>query len=272
MAIGFTVVEAGNGQWFISKPLLDSPAAAAGLQEWDEIISIEGREVRHIPRAEEHDVLYRLEFAKKGSTIHLRIARMNFGEKEMTIVVNPPAAAAPSSAIVTSEMRDGIGILRIHSWSMRLTTESFYKELRQLLTKNPNALVLDLRRPIGTAIAKDQIPRQNGDILAAFVPKGTHYGIQTQNNGKIRTSINLQTEMDPLLAPGSLPIIALTHRADVYPTQSIAGLIFQYAGGKILVETAPNTYGSTGLDEYNHRNDPPGVEDPALEEAIRRVR
>ena len=170
-------------------------------------------------------------------------------------------------------MRNQIGIVRIRYWDMQSTAKSFYAELRLLLAKKPKALVLDLRHPDDIAVTKDQILLLNGQILAAFVDKGTKYGTQTQSSGKSQTVVNLYTEIDPLVAPGTLPIVVLTHTGDLYPTERIAGLFALYASAKTLLESdgIPGSSGNN-LDVYEHRNDPPGVVDPALEEAMHRAR
>jgi membrane-associated protease RseP (regulator of RpoE activity) len=289
--VGFQIIEAGHGQWFVNGLAPDSPAYKAGIRPGDEIVAINGREVRHITRDEEKTVQESITFAKKGTEIRLHIARINAGEKDITILVEefqiPTERTLDTSvSLVTSELRGTVGILRVSLWKPKETTKAFREELKKLIAQKPRVLVLDIRRPQQNSIEPAQVIHQNGEILSAFVPIGTMYGdsnveptqvspsVLQFTGGNSKSYTKFYTSLTPVLQINQIPSIVLFYEADYYRTQKLAFLLRDKAWFKTLMEVEPLPTGVSRATVFNpdvFEGKPGTAGDPPLEEAIRRV-
>lgn len=134
-----------------------SPAAVAGIQTGDTIVSIDGEDTTGKAPL---DVLILLDGGEEGSNADIRVRRP--GVSGAVSVTLNRSAYTPAN-LQTQVRPDGIGYIRIHEWSTRVT-----KQLRDAIARfdkgNVKKWIIDLRgNPGGVAGA---------DAISLFVPDG----------------------------------------------------------------------------------------------------
>ena len=122
-----------DGQIFVLEVLRDSPAERAGLQEGDIITAVDGVTCR------DSSVDYVADLVKGKEGTEVRISLIRMGQSmELT------AIRALIGTTVTSEVRDGIGILKINSFGDK-TDEELGNHLKYLADNNVTRYIIDLR-------------------------------------------------------------------------------------------------------------------------------
>jgi carboxyl-terminal processing protease len=148
-------IRVADGKAYIDKPINDSPAMRAGLQQNDEIVAIDGEEVAVLIAGADVNQATTRVAAKvrgpKGSAVSLTIRR---GDAAPFQVVIEREAVVVSS--VNSQMLDnGLAYIQITDFKAS-TTADFDAALNDLLARRPTGMILDLRNNPGGYLAPAQ--------------------------------------------------------------------------------------------------------------------
>src|SRR5262249_33793419 len=127
-------------------PFLNSPAAAAGVQDGDVLLAINHAPVEINQQADSVDQMLRGE-VKNGNGVEITIRKSNSGE-EKTVFVPFAVINVPSVIWRTLEDNPQIGYVQIIIFTSR-TPEELKTALQDLRQKQIAAVVLDLRNNSG---------------------------------------------------------------------------------------------------------------------------
>ncbi len=143
-----------------------SPAAKAGLQTGDYVRSIDGTPTRDMSVFEGS----RLMRGQAGSKVVLTVIRGNAAEPhELTLVRETPAAVAPSSRLIGTD----VGYVRISSFRQDVAPE-LKKQLDELSKSGARSFIVDIRRtaegPVENGIAAARLFVKSGTLTAGGGP------------------------------------------------------------------------------------------------------
>lgn len=155
-----------DGQIFVLEVLRDSPAEKAGIQEGDIITAVDGVTCRE----SSVDFVADLVKGQEGTTVRVSIDRMG---KPIELT----AVRAVIGTTVSSEVKDGIGILRINSFGDQ-TGEELGNHLEYLADNKVTRYIIDLRNNGGGyAQTLDK-------MCAYFMNNGEIVMIEEDRNGR----------------------------------------------------------------------------------------
>lgn len=202
-------IEVGKENGFITiiSPIDDTPAAKAGLQSGDVILSIDGESMENKTLSEAIDRMR----GEAGTPITLEIGRS--GESQ-PFEVDLERANIPVKSTRERLLAPGIGYLRISQFQ-RKTHEDVAKSLDKLLESGElSGLVLDLRN-------------NPGGVLQASVGVADHFldgGLVVYTEGRIDDAAAEYeaTEGDRL---NGAPIVVLINRGSASASEIVAGAL-----------------------------------------------
>jgi carboxyl-terminal processing protease len=206
----------------ITKPIPGSPAEKAGLQQGDQIIAVDGKDVTSLlPETVRQKVL-----GPEGTTVKLTIQRPG-QTAPFDVQLTRATIVIPS---VTSKMlANNIAYIQITTFG-DTTSKDFHDQLAVLMAQNPKGLILDLRDNLGgvlgTAIA----------VGSEFIPSGV---IVSEKDG---TSKITPHEATPggLATNKNLPMIVLVNAYSASASEIVSGALQDTGRAKLLGVT---TYG-----------------------------
>jgi carboxyl-terminal processing protease len=127
-------------QLMIIAPLPDTPAEKAGLKAGDKILAIDGEDTTDMAL----DYAVSIIRGEKGTTVVLNIWRDDW-EKPQDISIVRGVIEVSS---VKWEMKDNLAYIHINHFNQD-TEEKFNQAINELITKNPQGIILDLRNNPG---------------------------------------------------------------------------------------------------------------------------
>ena len=146
-------VEITDGEEYttVVKVYENSPAEKAKVKVDDQIIKVDGKDVKNLPGSE----LAKLIKGKKNTKVIITVLR-NGKEKEISITRDVIELESVTSSIMTYEDKD-IGYIKISSFAAN-TYSQFYKALKALEVKKIDSLIIDVRdNPGGQLLQTKQI-------------------------------------------------------------------------------------------------------------------
>jgi carboxyl-terminal processing protease len=215
-----TYLRITDGRAFLYKPLKDGPAYLAGLRQDDEIVAVDGEPVTTIGAGLDSNAIAVKVSAKlrgpEGTTVVVTIRRASDGAvSDMPLVRRD--VVVPS---VETQMFDGdVAYLRIAEFR-GTTTKEFDTALAGLLSKQPRAMILDLRNNPGGLLGSAQ------EVLGRFYTGVALY--QDDGAGAMR---ELQTTPGSTSVP-AIPLVILVNSGSASASEIVAGA---------LEERRPNT-------------------------------
>jgi carboxyl-terminal processing protease len=155
-------IRISDGKAYIDKPLKDSPALVAGLQENDEIVQVDGVAIAPlIAGLDMNEAIVKVSAkirGPKGTTVKLTIHRASSDQAFDVAIVRAQVLIGS----VTSQMLDGrLAYIQISEFKAT-TTQEFDAALRSLLPQQPKGIILDLRNNPGGYLTNAQ------DVLGRF--------------------------------------------------------------------------------------------------------
>ena len=218
-------VEDRSGVLVIVSPLPGSPAEKAGLKPNDEILSVNGVSLAGLSY---EDAVENVR-GPKGSVAKLHIRRngteMDFDVTRDTIRIED----------LEISYQGGIAIVELHQFG-QLTNDEFRSRMEEVSSKNPTALILDLRSNPGGLLHAASV------VVSAFLPKDSVYSTIITSGGETTKET---TELDQIF-PTSLPVIVLVNKGSASASEIVAGALQDAKRATLVGE---KTYGKGTVQE-----------------------
>ena len=205
-----------------------SPAMKAGLKIGDEIIKVDD----HILKNESSYDLSKLLKGLSGTTVKIAVKRNN---KELQVELKREEITI-SSIPYHAEVKDGIGYIKVHSFTREVTKE--FQEALQDLKNNQacNALIIDLRGNPGGLLL------ESIDMVNLFTKKGEKV---VETKGKVEEWNKVYRNMNKPLDL-EIPVVVLVDRKSASASEIVSGslqdmdravIVGESTFGKGLVQT-----------------------------------
>lgn len=214
----------------IIAPLPGTPAEHAGLMPGDAILKIDDKETTGMS-VEEAVKLIR---GERGTKVTLNIFRISQKKPPFDVSIQRDIIQVKS---VTWEMATGtrrIAIVKISNFSQD-TTSSFRDAVREILTKDPQGLIVDLRNNPGGYLESAV------EIASEWV--GKEIVVKERRQGKIIEEMRGET----LARLHQIPTIILINQGSASASEIVAGAL-QDTGRARLV--GMKTFGKGSVQEY----------------------
>lgn len=198
----------------IVSPMPGSPAEKAGLKTGDQVIAIDGEDMTGI----DGELVRKRVLGPRGSTVILTIRRSGV-EEPFDLKVTRASIVVPT--IESKMLEDNLAYVRLYTFGDS-TARDLRKALRDLMSKNPDGLILDLRNNGGgylnTAI----------EVVSEFIPNGVVM-YEEYGNGDRETfnakSGGLATK---------IPLIVLVNEGSASASEIVAGAIQDRERGQLV--------------------------------------
>lgn len=242
-AFNETHLIAGIGVYFVIRgdsiyltPLRDSQALKAGLQRGDELLEVDGYSVVGRTTSEAKTAIA----GKPGTFIKLKIRRK---DKNRVIFVERALMRLPNvSAQVVESLGARMGWIRIETFSDMKACERLEQGLRDLLAKDIQGLILDLRGNRGGFVSQAQC------IAGLFMGKKLLYSQQKISSAKPEEKQQKYATRDSIIPP-TLPVVTLVDASSASCSEMVAGALQDHMRSWILGES---TYGKATIQESSH--------------------
>jgi carboxyl-terminal processing protease len=202
----------------IISPMPGSPAEKAGLQPGDQVVKIDGEDMTGI----DGDLVRQRVLGPKGSTVTLTIKREGV-EEPFDVKLTRASIVVPT--IDTKILDNNIAYIRLYTFGDS-TAADLRKALKDVMAKNPDGLILDLRYNGGgylnTAI----------DVASEFIPDGVimyeeygdgHRDTLSAHSGGLATKV---------------PMVVLINEGSASASEIVAGAIQDRGRGKLVGVTS----------------------------------
>ncbi len=217
-------------------PLPESPAEKAGVKAGDKILAVDGKEVYGWSLDE---VVNKIR-GRKGTPVKLIILSTGASApRDVTIIRDTIVVKSVTWKIVD----DDIAYLKISSFAED-TAEGFEQAVRQIILKNPRALILDLRNnpggflDSGVRIASEWIPK--GTIVLEKFSDG--HQEDYISNGKHRLA--------------DIKTVVLVNQGSASASEIVAGALQDYGKATVVGE---KTFGKGSVQDYEQMTDGSGL-------------
>jgi len=210
------VLLARDGQFYIREVFPDSPAASAGLREFDRIAKINGVATA----GQTSDEVTELVRGPAGTSITLSVDRPNV-DTPLEFSVTRRPIRVPG---LTSHMLDGgIGYVKIYEFVPGVSA-ALRDAIFTLRRSGLRGLVIDLRGNPGGLV--DELR----DISAAVLPQSSPILQMTRRNGRTQ----LLETLEPPILPPSVPIATLVDEGSASASELLASALQEQGRGVII--------------------------------------
>ncbi|MGD9201396.1 MAG: S41 family peptidase [Chitinispirillia bacterium] len=205
----------------VMTPISGTPASRAGIQSGDQIIQIDSKNTEGITIDEAVAILR----GEPGSDVNLKINRK--GESKLLEFTITRDVISIKSVPYYGVLDNNIGYLRLTTFSQEASDE-VEKNIKKLLKKNIEGLVLDLRHnPGGLLPQAIEVSEKFLDRKSLVV--STRGRVSTQNK-------DFHASANPIL-PKDIPLVILVNSASASASEIVAGAIQDWDRGVILGDT-----------------------------------
>lgn len=200
----------------IISPFPDSPAEKAGLLPGDQVVAIDGEDMKGIvAEAARNKVL-----GPKGTTVHLSILR----EGEEKLLEFDIVRAKITLKSSTGKMLDNdIAYIQITTFGEK-TTPELVAALTELMAKNPKGIILDLRNNGGgylqTAV----------EVTSQFVGDGVVLYEEYGDNSRKTFEVN----SGGLATDTQIPMVVLINEGSASASEIVAGALQDHGRAKLV--------------------------------------
>jgi carboxyl-terminal processing protease len=208
---------------FLLSPYPDSPAQAAGIEDGDVLLAVNGTPVENTEQQDSVDQKMRGE-VKEGSGVEIKVQHLDGTELTKFIefaVINVPSVLW---RVVPEDER--IGYVQILRFTNR-TPEELKQGLTELQAANIEALILDLRGNTGGLL------EESIQVASAFIPDGVIAYERSRDNERALESRGGSLSAD-------IPLVVLVNKNTASASEIVAGAIRDRQRGILLGQ---NTYG-----------------------------
>ncbi len=224
--IGAYVDTTGDYLTIIS-PMPGSPAEKAGIKPGDTVIAIDNEDMTGI----DPNLVLRKILGPAGTEVEIKLKRE--GVEDFSVKIVRAKILLPS---VESKMLDeNIAYVNLSSFASD-TGPKLRNSLKDLLSRNPKGLILDLRNDGGGYLDTAQ------EVVSEFLKEGTvlieEYGDKTQHKYEVQPG-GLATE---------IPMVVLVNGGTASAAEITAGAIQDYKRGILIGE---KTYGKGSVQQWS---------------------
>ncbi|NOK58276.1 MAG: hypothetical protein GFH27_549279n82 [Chloroflexi bacterium AL-W] len=208
-------IRIANGKAYISRPMENSPALRAGLQQDDEILKIDGEVVspfiEDLDTSEAHVKVAARIRGPKGTAVTLTIRR-EFEGQPFDVVIERDEVIV--SSVQSAMLDNDVAYLKISGFKTT-TPNDFDLAMRKLLAQQPQGLVLDLRDNPGGYLKPAQ------EVLGRFYEGVALY--EKKTGGEVLT---LNTIKGPANTRAfDLPLVVLVNGRSASASEIVAGAL-----------------------------------------------
>jgi carboxyl-terminal processing protease len=204
-----------DGKITVDRPIRGAPAMEAGLQNGDVIVAVDGAElhplIEGMAEGEAMDEAARRIRGPKGSPVTLTIYRPASGE---TFDVEIVRDEVPLISVNGQMLNNDIAYIQITEFKAT-TTEEFDETLRELLPRQPSALVLDLRNNPGGFLNTAQ------EVLGRFYDGPALY--ERWSDGSME-ELRTMRGADDVRIP-DMPVVVLVNGRSASASEIVAGAL-----------------------------------------------
>lgn len=199
----------------IISPMPGSPAEKAGLKNGDQVIAIDGEDMKGI----DGELVRQRVIGPAGSTVVLTIQRPGTPDP---FDVEITRASITSSNVIGRMLDNKVAYVQLIAFGDDKTTEDLRATLSQLLDQNPVGLILDLRNN-GGGYLNSAI-----DVASEFMDNGVivyeQYGDGTRNTFEAKSG-GVATQ---------IPMVVLINEGSASASEIVAGAIQDHQRGQLV--------------------------------------
>ncbi len=215
-----TAIDLKDGQLTIITVFEGSPAAGAGLQTGDVLLSVNGREVAGLSMAEVATLIR----GPADTSIRLTISRSGLLEAEiLEFTVVRRRVTMPS--VTTRFAADDLAIIKIRTFAAT-TPRQFAAALRRVREREVRGIVLDLRNNPGGYLGSSVA------VASQFLPADTVVLIEQLGNGEQKLH---KTRRDGWML--DMPLVVLVNNGSASGAEIVAGALADHARAILVGET-----------------------------------
>jgi len=187
-------------------PIEDTPAYKAGIKAGDHIIKINNEFTKNMSL---HDAVSKMR-GVPGTSVKITILREGWKEtKDFTIV----REVIKIKSVKSKLLEDGIGYIKINQFQEQ-TSDDLSNALEELIQKNINALVFDLRNNPGGLL------NSAVDVASQFLPEGKLIVYIKDKKGERQEYQSGKTKSNY-----TLPMIVLVNQGSASASEIVAGAL-----------------------------------------------
>ncbi len=215
------VLRSRDGQFYVGEVYPGSPAEAAGLRSFDQVLAVNGRTTSGL---KETDVSALIR-GPAGTRVVLTLGRPGAGQPTEVPIVRGPIMIP---GVASKMLEEGVGYLRLYEFLPR-AGKAFREALFGLRRNGMQALVLDMRGNPGGLVEELR------NISGALLPPNSPFLQMRTRGGR---HVLLETS-DPPIVPSSIPIVALVDDETGSAAELLAAALQEHGRGVITgVKTA----------------------------------
>lgn len=214
VGVGLPIILDKNGIATVLEPYDDSPAKAAGIQQGDKILKIDGKDITDI---KDETLIANMIKGEENTETVLTIYRQSQNKTMDFTVVRKKIVAKLN---IRSEMLDGnIAYIKLKMFDENIS-KNFISQLDKMVKEGAKSLIIDVRDNPG-GLYKEVVA-----LADRILPKGTIvYTEDRDGNKEVETSDD--TELD-------MPIVVLTNGNSASASEILAGAIKDFKKGTLI--------------------------------------
>lgn len=238
-----TYLRITSGKAYIYKPIKNSPAALAGIQQDDEIVRIDGDAVEPLIAGLDVNqsavkVAARLR-GTAGTSVKLTLRR---GDTNALFDLTLTRADIVVPSVDSQLLGQGLAYIHISEFKANTTSE-FDTALRDLLPKQPKGIILDLRNNPGGFLQNAQ------DVLGRFY---SGVALYEDKNGQGLEALDTQAGGRDTRAY-DLPLVVLVNNGSASASEIVAGALRDNRANTVLI--GDRTYGKGSVQNIHTLSD-----------------
>jgi carboxyl-terminal processing protease len=212
--VGLLLEESPEGP-VVVRAIPDTPAAEAGIEAGEIIVSVDGEDVRDLPLSAIVDLVT----GEAGTDVTIGFEGGDAGSREVTLT----RAAIEAPTVETELLDDGSGIVRLLTFSQN-AAEQVLAGVEDLLAEGADGIILDLRGNPGGLLSEAV------DVASVFV------------DGELITSVREPGRDDRELRAASggltdLPLVVLVDEFSASASEIVAAAIQDIGRAEVVGET-----------------------------------
>ncbi|EQA45521.1 peptidase, S41 family [Leptospira broomii serovar Hurstbridge str. 5399] len=212
-----------DGAIVVVSPIEDTPAMRAGILPQDRIIEIDGKSTANLGYSEG----IKLMRGKPGSSVSIKLERKNQKEPiQLTLVRENIQIRYVRSHFFNKEK---VGYIRLNQFMGENTQEEFKKQLKALVDKKAEGLVVDLRMNPGGLLP---LASALSDL---FLPPGLDIVSVKGRGGELADTAKSSNSPDKFT---KIPMVVLINEGSASASEIFAGAMQDHARAKILGTTS----------------------------------